>query len=248
MLNSYLEVCVYPKDAFNGQFDKLPAVELEDAIEDYFEVSDEVFLILKSKLEQSSRKLCMMWHAGRQALESESDFYSTTIKDAPALFGEDAINIHYHLEAMVLFARSAMDIGSTIFGWTLPDPFPKRRYDSFNKVIKEITKNTSLDLSEYINKLRENNTSWLSIIAGMERGRSLRDKLAHQTEFPIDYTELNPHSEKRYAVVRIDQNVIPLEEFIDTFCCGVIKGYLEIEKCCLANIKTVKSYSIEEDI
>ena len=76
---------------------------------------------------------------------------------------------------MVLLARSAMDIASTIFGWTLPDPFPKHRYDSFNKVIKEIIKNTSGDLKDYIDNLRGEDISWLSIIAGRERGRSLRD-------------------------------------------------------------------------
>lgn len=82
----------------------------------------------------------MMWHAGKEFLKAENEFYGTTIKEAPALFGESAVDVHYHLEAMVLFARSAMDIASTIFGWNLPDPFPKGRYDSFNKIIKEIVK------------------------------------------------------------------------------------------------------------
>lgn len=248
MKKSCIETCVYPENTFDNQFTKLPGVDLYDAIEDYFGVSDDVFLILKSKLEQSCRKLCMMWHAGRQALEAENEFYGTTIKEAPALFGESAVNIYYHLEAMVLFARSSMDIASTIFGWTLPDPFPKRRYDSFNKIIKEIDKEPNSELYEYIHNLRETDTSWLSIIAGKERGRSLRDKLAHQTEFPIDYTELNPNSEKRYAVVKISEDLIPLQTFIDTLCLGVISGYLEIEKHCLAHIQRENNIHLEEDI
>lgn len=248
MKKAYIETCIYPQNVFGNKFPKLPAVDLEDAIEGYFEVSDEVFFILKSKLEQSCRKLCMMWHAGRQSLIAEDEFYNTTTKDAPVLFGNEAINVHYHLEAMVLFARSAMDISSTIFGWTLPDPFPKRRYDSFNKIIKELIKEPTSELADYICKLRENNTSWLSIIAGKEKGRSLRDKLAHQTEFPIDYIELNPNSEKRYPVVKIDDDLIPLEVFIDNLCSGVIKGYLEIEKHCLFHIQKVNNIHLEEDI
>lgn len=73
-----------------------------------------------------------MWYAGDQELLAEEDFYSITIKDAAALFGEDAIKVYYYLEAMALLARSALDIASFLFGWTLPDPFPRKRYDSFN--------------------------------------------------------------------------------------------------------------------
>lgn len=247
LINSYLEICIYPENIFDNKYNKLPAVELYDAIEDYFEVSDEVYSIIKSKIEQSCRKLCMMWHAGIEALKAEGDFYCATLKDSPALFGTDAIKVHYHLESMILLARSAMDIASTIFGWTLPDPFPKRRYDSFNKIIKEIIKNPSGQLTEYISSLREEDSSWLSIIAGKERGRSLRDKLAHQTEFPIEYEELYPPSEKEYAVVRINDKLIPLKEFVDNFCRGIIDGYLTIEGYCLEHIKNTVSYTINED-
>ena len=245
MNDSYLEVCVYPENAFDKQYDKLPAVQLYDAIEGYFEVSDDIFFLIKSKLEQSSRKLCMMWHASREALKAESDFYSRTIKDAPALFGEDAIIVHYHLESMILLARSAMDIGSTTFGWTLPDPFPKRQYDSFNKVVKEIQKNNEDGLGAFVKNLREDDTSWLSLIAGSSRGRSLRDKLAHQTSFPIEYEELYPPSEKEYPVVRLKGKDVPLETFVNDFCHGVISGYLFIENFCLQHIDNVNTITID---
>lgn len=247
MSNSYLKVCVYPKNAFENKYDKLPAVELYDAIEGYFEVSDEIFFKIQTKLEQSSRKLCMMWHASREALKAENDFYDTTIKEAPALFGQDAINVHYHLESMVLFARSALDVASTTFGWTLPDPFPKNQYDSFNKIIKKISQNPPEGLGEFISNLRDDETSWLSLVAGTSRGRSLRDKLAHQTSFPIEYAELRPPSEKEYAVVNLGGNLIPLEEFIDMFCHGVIDGYLKIESYCLKHIEFVNKIVINED-
>jgi hypothetical protein len=50
MKKSYIETCVYPENAFDNQYTKLPGVDLYDAIEDYFGVSDDVFFILKSKL------------------------------------------------------------------------------------------------------------------------------------------------------------------------------------------------------
>jgi hypothetical protein len=250
MLNSYLELCIYPSEVFGGQFKTLPGVKLHDKIEENFEISDETFYALRAKLEQSSRKICMMWHAAEEAIKAESEFYSKTIKDAPALFGEDAIKIHFYLEAMVLFARSAMDIASTAFGWTLPNPFPRKRYDSFNKLVKEVVKVPSLRLSSFLQKLREEETSWLSIIAGTERGRSLRDKLAHQTEFPIEYIELTPNSEKRRAVVEIGKNMVPLEDFINSLCVGVVSGFLEIEKYSIKHIENINShiYAGDEDI
>lgn len=247
MRKSFLEVCVYPEDVFENKYAKLPAVELYDAIQSYFEVSNDIFRKIETKLEQSSRKLCMMWHAGQEALKAESDFYSSTIKEAPALFGQHAINVHYHLEAMILFARSAMDIASTTFGWTLPDPFPKKQYDSFNKVVKNISNNPPDGLGDFITELRKNNMSWLSLMAGTSRGRSLRDKLSHQTSFPIEYLELFPPSEKESPVVRIGDNRIPLEEFIDHFCHGVIEGYLNFERYCLKHIEKVNTIKINED-
>jgi hypothetical protein len=246
MNHSYLEVCVYPQDAFDKKYDILPAIRLYDALEDYFNLPDDLLSKIQKKLEQSSRKLCMMWHASREALKAENDFYSTTIKDAPALFGEDAIYVHYHLESMVLLARSAMDVASTTFGWTLPDPFPKKNFDSFNKVLKNISKQPPPGLGEYINELRDDNQSWLSLIAGTSKGRSLRDKLSHQTSFPIQYVELYPPSEKEYPVVKVEDNLIPLEEFVDTFCHGVITGFLNIEQYCLTHIQEVNSIVIKE--
>lgn len=240
-MQSYLELCVYPENIFNGRYQTLPAIGLHDKIEENFEIMDDSYLALKTKLEQSSRKICMMWHASEKAKLAESEFYSRTIKDAPALFGEDAIAILYHLEAMVLFARSAMDIASTVFGLTLPDPFKRKRYDSFNALVKDIMKIESLELYGYFNNLRENKTSWLSIIADVDKGRSLRDKLAHQTSFPISYATLSANTEKRHAVVFINHEYVPLEKFIDSLCLGIIDGFLELEKFAIQHIDDFNS-------
>jgi len=213
----------------------LPGLQLEDLLINSSRQDSEY---LYTKLVQSCRKLCMMWYASEQALEAEREFYSSTIKDAPALFGEHAIKINYHLESFVLIARSAMDIGAGVFGPMLPSPFKCKRYDSFNSLIKDMQKdgNQVECLSGYFEKLRADPTSWVSIISGSTKGRSLRDKLAHQTEFPLDYAELNPLSEKESPIVILDKdNWLPLNTFVDRLREGVIEGYMELEAMCCEN-------------
>jgi hypothetical protein len=239
VLNSYVETCIYPETAFGGGFDPLPGVQLHDLLECNFEISHPEFYALRRKVEQSTRKLCMMWHAAEEAVRAEQVFYQSTIKEAPALFGEDAVRIYYHLEAMVLFARSAMDVASTAFGLTLPDPFVRKRYDSFNNLIKTIAKLEKYPLAEYFQPLRRDDVSWVSVIAGTERGRSLRDKIAHQTDFPIDYIDIGDHTEKRHAVVSFGGGKTPLPVFTRNLCQGVVDGYLKLEEQSLHHIRRI---------
>lgn len=240
MFKSYLETCIYPEKIFGGSFERLPGVELHDLLECNFEISHQEFFTLRGKVEQSTRKLCMMWHAAEEAIKTEQNFYQSTIQDAPALFGEDAVCLYYHLEAMVLFARSAMDVASTAFGLTLPDPFVRKRYDSFNGLIKAIEKLDSYPLAEYFKPLRKDDVSWVSVIAGTERGRSLRDKIAHQTDFPIDYIDIGEYTEKRHAVVLLDSKKIPLPDFTRNLCLGVLNGYLKLEEQSLHHIRNIE--------
>jgi hypothetical protein len=166
---------------------KIPGIKFENIL---FNDTSEESQYQYSKLIQSCRKLCMMWHAGEEARKAERKFYSSTIQDAPALFGEHAIKVNYHLEALVLIARSSMDVASGIFGQRLPDPFKIKRYDSFNRLLKDLLKTGEPhELCRYFEELRDDPKSWVSIISGAEKGRSLRDKVAHQTEFPLDITK-----------------------------------------------------------
>jgi hypothetical protein len=261
MLGKYLEVLVYPDVPFGDKLgitedirnklkeehgicinDDLPGVSLEKTLNEFTVDNRE---IIHAKLVQSCRKLCMMWFASEQALEAEREFYSTTIKDAPALFGEDAIKINYHLESFVLIARSALDVASGVFGRLLPPPFKNGRYDSFNKLIKELQNHRSrLSRSDYFDELRANKKSWLSIISGHEKGRSLRDKIAHQTEFPLDYAELHPRSEKKSPIVILDKETwLVMDLFVDTLRRGVIECFIKLEKLCCDNIKALTMVS-----
>ncbi len=231
---SNLKLLVYPEKPFDNYFSPLPGTTIEPILHWCAAIPGADFIFLETKLDYSCRKFCLMWYAGDQAIQAENDFYSRSIQDAPALFGEDAILLNYHLEAFVLLARSALDISSTLFGWALPDPFPRNRYDSFNKLIKRLLSvGGQLEIASSFEKLRDDPKSWLSILVGRENGRSLRDKIAHQTEFPLEYMELNPPSEKESAVVFInDDCFLTLQEFINVVRFGVVEGFMSLEKIC----------------
>jgi len=234
---SDLDLLVYHDGAFGNRYEKLPGTDLWALLES--QADNPSALLLKARLFDSCRKLSMMWYAGDQALEAEAEFYASTYHDSPALFGEDAINVHYHLEALVLFARSSLDIASRIFGELLPPPFHRKSYDSFNDLIKAIVKGPDrLGVSTFFEKLRVDPFSWLSLVADIQKGRSLRDKLVHQIGFPIEYMELNPPSEKESAVVMISKDrFVALPEFIDALRIGVTEGFMLLEHACVSTDK-----------
>lgn len=132
---SDLELLVYPTPALGGRFSPLPGVRLAAAITS---VPDETRRYVDKKLWQSCRKLALTWYGGDQALEAEQEFYSQTIREAPALFGEHAVYVHYHLEAFVLLARAAMDVASGAFAQLLPAPFRRNRCDRLNELVKRV--------------------------------------------------------------------------------------------------------------
>ncbi len=219
----------YHDTALSRDRRELPGVLLEAVLE---RVKVEGWNRLQGRLEQACGKLCLMWQAADCALQAEEEFWISTIREAPALFGNEAVTVDYHLEAFVLFARSALDIGATIFGELLPAPFLPRHYDSFNRLLKQIMKSGPPALQAYFLPLRDSETSWVSVLCGCERGRSLRDKITHQTEFPLEYVELNPRSEKRYAVVLLGESRIPLPAFVDQVRNGVATGFEVLEGVC----------------
>ncbi len=230
---SDLETLIYYEGVFGNRFKKLPGTELDKLLAERTDSTD--LFLLRSKLSASCRKMIMMWLAGERAIETESEFYSTTYRDSPALFGDEAVNLHYHLESFVLFARSSLDIAAYVFGELLPKPFERKRYDSFNDLIKKITATTEITfLSNTFIALRDDPYSWLNFVADVQKGRSLRDKLAHQIGFPIGYEELHSTSEKESAVVYFGQKeFLPLPQFVDTLREGVISGFILLEESCL---------------
>ena len=238
MLWSDLEILVYYDGVFDNGFPKLPGIEMEKFL--VAKKDNENYHLLQAKLSASCRKMVMMWVAGDRAIKAEAEFYSVTYHDSPALFGKDAVDLNYHLESLVLFARSALDISSRLFGELLPEPFQKKRFDSFNDLVKAILANSQpSNLAATFESLRDDPFSWLSFVANVQKGRSLRDQLAHQIGFPIEYIALRPPSEKESAVVLLgDDKYIPIPQFVNKLREGVVNGFLLLEQACLVPPKT----------
>jgi len=231
----YLEACVYPYDLPPGiSKDRMPGLAIEQLLLDHEEEIEQNRL-LTAKLEHSCRKICMMCYAGERAFDAEREFYSATYHDSPALFGEHAIELSYHLEAFVYFARSSLDLAATIFGQL----FFNKKMDSFNDLTKKIasdmkkglTTRLSEDFVSWVASERSDLKGWLPVLCGDERGRALRDKIAHQTGFPIDYEGLFLESEKEYAVVRVSKDTkLRLKDFLDIVRNGVVDNFIRFEK------------------
>jgi hypothetical protein len=230
-------IWVYHDTALAAVVSDLPGVRLYGVLENADSVVKDGDQ-LRIKLEQSCGKLCLMWQAGDWALDAEREFWMSTVRESPALFGAEKVTVHYHLEAFVLFARSALDVAAHVFGALLPAPFARDRFDSFNKLVKTVATSGPQELNAYFGPLRGSNTSWLSVISGSERGRSLRDKISHQTEFPLQYAELYPPLEKEYAVVRLSGVLTPLPDFINMVRNGVIEGFRKMEEMCVQAMTT----------
>jgi hypothetical protein len=229
----YIKSCVYYEGALDNRFDPLPGVRLAEAL-DLSQLEAEDWKRTGAKIEQSVRKLLMMWTAGEKALDAERDFYSTTIQEAPALYGEHAVEIQYHCEALVFFARSAMDIAAYAFGKLLPPPLSVKRVDSFNDLLKAIvTQGPNDPLAILIENWRAAEPGWLPLIANLEKGRSLRDQLAHQKGFPIDYQDISLTSEMRSAFVILSgRNAVPLKALVEMLRVGVTEAFRTFEDVC----------------
>lgn len=230
----YLKSCVYFEGALDNRFDPLPGVRLAEALHlSHLEVED--WKRTAAKIEQSVRKLLMMWTAGEKAIEAEREFYSATVQEAPVLYGQNAIEIQYHCEALVFFARSAMDLAGYAFGKLLPPLLSVKRADSFNDLLKAIVKQgPDHPLTILIESWRVAEPGWLPLIAGLEKGRSLRDQLAHQKGFPLDYRDISLTSDKRSAVVVLNhRDTIPLKALIETLRVGVVEAFRTLEEVCV---------------
>ncbi|MDB4884274.1 MAG: hypothetical protein JWL95_3040 [Gemmatimonadetes bacterium] len=233
-----LAVLVYPENPFGGRVSPLPGVRLEAALGS---LCGDLRQRAEQKLWHGCRKLALAWFGADQSLAAESDFYAQTFHDIPVLFGEHAITVHYHLEAFVLLARASMDVTAGAFGLLLGAPFPSGRYDSFNDLVKTILKvMPESALGQYFVDISSQSTSWLTVLTSLGDRRGLRDKLAHQIEFPIEYVPVSEHSDRERPLVILSKDVaLPLEEFVEMVRAGMIAGFLRLEDACLASLQSV---------
>ena len=188
--------------------------------------------LLKSKVEDTCKKLLMSWYGGYQAIEEEREFMTTQSRYGPALIWDSEIKVYYHLESMILLGRSALDLAAYIFSKLILG----QRIDSFNQLRKKLLKNsdpTFNPLKQLIDSQKSIN--WVDLVSGT-KSRSLRDKIAHQSTIHIEYNETNPNSDKEYCHVEIDGDIMPLEEFIEELRGGIKDFCLIMEDVILAKL------------
>lgn len=244
----YLRHCVYSDGALDGRFDPLPGRGLTTAL-DLSELDPENWLRTGRKIEHSIRKLLAMWMAGDKALEAEREFYATTIEEAPALLGRDAVEVQYHCEAMIFFARSSLDLAAYAFAQLLPPGLQPKRTDSFNDLLKSIVKSQGHNaLVELVESWRNDETGWLPLVAEIEKGRSLRDQIAHQIGFPLAYRDISLASDKRTAVVTVGDNPpVELGALVERLRTGVTGAFIHLEKVCEAYHREASVFLCENE-
>ena len=198
---------------------------------------------LQTKLFNYCRKLCMFHFAGNKTINWEREFISTQDRSSPVLIWKDETELLYHLEAMLLFGRSALDIFAYILAKTLFHPLGQKRIDSFNKFSKELIQsdcNELVDLKNFILESQEKATNWHQLLCGV-KGRALRDKVAHQTIARIEYIETNPNSEKESChIVVSDSSAVPLAEFVESLTGGVFQFCFIAEDAVSHRISSVR--------
>ena len=143
------------------------------------------------------------------------------------LIGVYEIEVLYHIEAMVLFARSILDLFTYVSAFFLIN----LRLDSFTKFFKKIIKSTDNDLKLLrvkFNSYLDDKSSWIYFLSSLN-GRSLRDQIAHQTIIKLNYQEISKTSDKVYCHINFNGKLVPLNEFVENVCSGVINYFLFTE-------------------
>lgn len=239
-----LDLIYGPECEIGAFYGREPGRALEPGIESIMQkagVAADRQQIVTTKLYNYCRKLYMMHAAGRKTIQAEASFILGQNREFPALIWEEEIELLYHLEAMILFARSALDLGACVFSSFLSSSISQPSVDSFNDFSKRILKTADDSISELRDALREledDEDSWYRLLCGTSKGRSLRDKIAHQTIVHIDYRPIRPNSDKEFCHVIMDNywHAVPLPDFVDRLCSGVV-GF-----CLIAEDLIVRQY------
>ncbi len=204
---------------------------------------------LKKKIENSCSKLIMAMCAGEKALDKEHNFIMTQNRECPALYGEDEIELVFYTESLILFSRASLDILSAFLGKILLEPFMKVRVDSFNKLLKNIYKieNESLTkFKELFDTENEGNFSWLKVLCGAEKGRSVRDQIVHQKNLTVYYSEYVDSSEKEKCFVECLDYKLPFDFFINNMKNSLLETIYQMEDFIVDDFKIIDKLKQEE--
>lgn len=214
--------------------------DLFNLIENNTSIDREIKIYLKEKAVICHQKIKLMLFAEKCAIENLNEFEISQNMEMPCLFGDDETMLFYHTESTILFARNALDIVATIFHYLV---FHERN-DSFNKFIKKILKDESdkfIYLKSYICEINKLDIHAFHLLCSSEKGRALRDQIAHQTNIRLDYYEYKEGSdkEKLFVVLNRGEIVLPYREFMRCFVMEVVEMISTIsQKLILEELKT----------
>ncbi len=208
---------------FDFEIEKLPFSKIYfyfNKITKKDNLDDSIKRNISSKIENASRRLLMMLMAKKKAIGFELRARLEVSQYLDPLFSLYEIEVLYHIEAMILFARSILDIFTYVSAHFLINS----RLDSFTKFCKIILKSKDNNLKLFKFKIKsylDDQYNWIHILSSIN-GRSLRDKIVHQTFIKLEYHEIHETSEKVYCHINFNDNLIPFNEFIENICSGVI--------------------------
>lgn len=217
-------------DPFDFEIERLPFSKINfylNKIAEKENIDDSTRENLYSKIENASRKLLMMFMAKKNTLESEFSARMEVSQYLDPLFGLYEVDVLYHIEAMILFARSILDIFAYVSAYFLIN----LKVDSFTKFCKKVMDSHDINLESLKANIElkiYDKNNWIHFLSSIS-GRSLRDKIAHQTKIKLEYHEISETSDKVYCHVNFNDNLIPLNQFVDKLCNGVIDYCLFIE-------------------
>lgn len=179
-------------------------------------ISEEDYNRLKEKVLVCHQKMRMMFYSRSEVLKILNNFEVTQNMDFPCLFGLERTKILFYTESLVLLARSALDVSAYLFSYLCL----KKRKDSFNDFSKIILsgKEDFCELYNYFLTQSDSDMSIYRLLCGSEKGRALRDIIAHQTNIKLEYFEYKENSEKERLFVIIDKVPYDYRFFLKCFC------------------------------
>lgn len=111
------------------------------------------------------------------------------------------------------------------------------RIDSCTKFCKKVIDSHNINLEPQKTKIELNiydKNNWIHALSSISK-RSLRDKIAHQTVIKLEYKETSETSDIAYSYINFNDNLIPLNQFLDGLCNGVIDFCLFLEHLIINN-------------
>lgn len=146
--------------------------------------------VVRAKIPQFCRRLVMMHLAGEKALRRESKFVARLNHDSPALAPDTETEILYHLEAMVLFSRTALDSMAYIYTLLQPSRPGAARPLRFTDLSRRLIRSRDdflLPVREALVRSRNSDLDWFRMVWGSEVGSAMKNRLPFQRISRIDY-------------------------------------------------------------